>query len=67
MKRLVCAVIGLVLLAASVATAGCSVPPGPTPGEEVSSCVLCHTDKDLLKQTASEDEEVKSEATSGEG
>lgn len=66
MKRLVCAVIGLVLLAASV-TAGCSVPPGPTPGEEVSSCVLCHTDKDLLKQTESVVEEVKSEATTGEG
>ena len=66
MKRLVCAVIGLVLLAASVA-AGCSVPPGPTPGEETSSCILCHTDKDLLKQTASVEEEVESEATSGEG
>jgi len=66
MKRLVLAVFGLVLLAAFVA-AGCSVPPGPTPGEEVSSCVLCHTDKDLLKQTASVVEEVVSEATSGEG
>ena len=66
MKRLVSAVIGLVLLAAFVA-AGCAVPPGPTPGEEASSCVLCHTDKDLLKQTASEAEEAESEATTGEG
>ena len=66
MKRLVLAAFGLVLLAA-FGVAGCSVTPGPTPGEEVSSCVLCHTDKDLLKQTASVVEEVKSEATSGEG
>jgi len=66
MKRLVSAVIGLVLLAALVA-AGCAAPAGPTPGEEVSSCILCHTDKDLLKQTATVEEEVESEATSGEG
>ena len=65
MKRLVLAVFGLVLLAAFVA-AGCAVPPGPAPGEEVSSCVLCHTDEDLLKKTASVVEEVESEATSGE-
>jgi len=38
-------------------------------GEEiVSSCVSCHSDKDLLKEVASpEPEEEKSEATSGEG
>ena len=38
-------------------------------GEEiVSSCVRCHTDKDLLKEVASpEEEETVSEATSGEG
>ena len=33
----------------------------------VSSCVKCHTDKDTLKEVASPDEEVVSEATSGEG
>jgi hypothetical protein len=47
-------------------SAGCA--GGATPEEETaSSCVSCHTDKDLLKQTATAVEEVKSEETSGEG
>jgi len=66
MKRLVFAILGLVLLS-PVMAAGCAAPPQPPPGEEVSSCVICHTDKDLLKQTASAPKEEKSEATSGEG
>ncbi|HEY90252.1 MAG TPA: hypothetical protein G4O07_00290 [Dehalococcoidia bacterium] len=66
MKRLAFAVIGLSLLVALV-LAGCAAPAGPTPGEELSSCVLCHTDKDMLKQTVTVVEEVKSEATEGEG
>ena len=66
MKRILFAVVSLVLLAALV-LAGCAVPPGPPAGEEVSTCVLCHTDEDLLQETASEVEEVVSEATTGEG
>lgn len=46
---------------------GCTTISEPAPGEEVSTCVICHTDKDLLKQTAYVVEEEKSEATSGEG
>ena len=67
MKRLVFAVGGIVLLTALVA-AGCGVTLfRPAPGVVVSSCVTCHSDKDLLKQTAAPLEEEKSEATSGEG
>ena len=71
MKRFVVATIG-VLIVISLVVAGCgeqesAVTPGE--GEElVSSCVSCHSDKDLLKEVASpEPEEEKSEATSGEG
>jgi hypothetical protein len=42
-----------------------SVPPGTA--EVASTCVGCHTDKALLQKTATEVEEEKSEATSGEG
>jgi len=66
MKSLTFAVIGLTLLVAPV-LAGCAAPVSSTPGEEISSCVLCHTDKDMLKQTVTVVEEVKSEATEGEG
>jgi len=71
MKRLVLVfVAALVLLA--LAAAGCAEKePAVTPEEGeavVSSCVACHTDKDLLKEVASpEPEEEKSEATTGEG
>ena len=71
MKKFVFAIIG-VLAVVSLVAAGCgeeesAVTPGE--GEElVSSCVSCHSDKDLLKEVASpEPEEEKSEATSGEG
>jgi len=70
MKKLVLAVI-IILGLFALAAAGCAekepLPPGE--GEEVvSSCVTCHTDKDILKEVATlEPEEAKSEATSGEG
>jgi hypothetical protein len=65
MKRLVFLVSGL-LLVIPILAFGCTreVPPET---EIVSSCVSCHTDKDLLKQTAAPVKEVASEATSGEG
>ncbi|HEY41422.1 MAG TPA: hypothetical protein G4O18_06140 [Dehalococcoidia bacterium] len=66
MKRVSFAVVGLALLAALVLS-GCAVSPGPPAGEEVSTCVTCHSDKDLLQETASVVEEEVSEATSGEG
>ena len=66
MKRISFTVISLVLLTALVLT-GCAVAPGPPAGEEVSTCVICHTDKDLLQETVSEVEEAVSEETSGEG
>ncbi|MFC1928576.1 hypothetical protein ACFLXK_03100 [Chloroflexota bacterium] len=71
MKRLVLAVV-LILILVTLGTAGCAekeltvTPPGE--GEEiVSSCVSCHSDKELLKEVVSPEEEEKSEATSGEG
>ena len=66
MKRILVAVLSLVLLAVLI-LAGCEPAPPPPAGEEVSSCVICHTDKDLLQATVSEVEEVVSEETSGEG
>lgn len=66
MKRILFTVVSLVLLTALM-LAGCAVPPGPPAGEEVSTCVTCHSDKDLLQETVSPVEEEVSEATSGEG
>ncbi|MFC2071793.1 hypothetical protein ACFLUU_03625 [Chloroflexota bacterium] len=66
MKKLIFVFVGLPFVGLLVA-AGCTPVSEPAPGEEVSTCVICHTDKDLLKQTASAVEEEKSEATSGEG
>jgi len=72
MKRLVSTAVILIILVLLV-VAGCdgkeSVSPLPEEGQEVvSSCVTCHTDKDLLKEVAAtEPTEEKSEATSGEG
>lgn len=70
-KRLVLGII-VILGLVTIASVGCAdKESGLTPedGEAlVSSCVACHTDKDLLKEVAtSEPEEEKSEATSGEG
>ena len=71
MKRLFLAVI-VILVLVTIGAAGCAEKESgltPEDGEVlVSSCVACHTDKDLLKEVAaSEPEEEKSEATSGEG
>jgi hypothetical protein len=66
MKRILVAVLSLVLLAVLI-LAGCEPAPPPVAGEEVSSCVICHTDEDLLQATVSEVEEAVSEETSGEG
>ena len=72
MKRLVLAVIALLVIV-TFAAAGCAEKESasllPEDGQEaVSSCVTCHTDKDILKEVAApEPEEMKSEATSGEG
>jgi len=69
MKRLVLVVI-LILVLVALAAVGCAEKKPLTPGEGkevVSTCVTCHTDKDTLKEVASPEEEVKSEATTGEG
>ena len=72
MKRLVLAT-GIILVLVALVAIGCTnkdlVGPSPEAGQEVvSSCVTCHTDKDILKEVATlEPEEAKSEATSGEG
>lgn len=68
MKRLAFLIaVGLFLIA--LAAVGCSKDVvSPTPGEEVaSSCVTCHTDKELLEQLAVAEEEEVSEETTGEG
>lgn len=66
MKRILFIVVSLVLLSVPI-LAGCEADLGPAAGEEVSSCVICHTDKDLLQETVSVVEEVVSEETTGEG
>jgi len=71
MKRLVLAVSIILVLVALVAV-GCTnrelVGLSPDTGEAVvSSCVTCHTDKSVLQELATTEEEAKSEATSGEG
>jgi len=66
MKRLAFILIGLLAVLLLLAT-GCTAPALPAPGEEVGTCVICHSDKDLLKETASPVEEEISEETSGEG
>ena len=72
MKRRV-AVVSVALVLPVMMAVGCSnraldgASTGPAQ-EAVSSCINCHTDKDTLKQVASPaEEEVVSEATSGEG
>jgi hypothetical protein len=65
MKRLALLVSGL-LLVIPILAAGCTHEVPPETGV-ASSCVSCHSDKDLLKQTATPVKEETSEATSGEG
>ena len=71
MKRLVTAVVVILVLVALV-TIGCTnkylVGPSPEGEQEVvSTCVTCHTDKDILKELATEEEAAESEETTGEG
>lgn len=71
MNKLLSGVLLLIGLV-SVAVIGCAEtePVGVTldSGEVVSSCVVCHSDKEMLQTTASEEPEQEgSEATSGEG
>jgi len=71
MKRLVLA-IGILLVLGALVAVGCTnkemVGPSPETGQAiVSTCVTCHTDKDILQEVATPEEEVKSEATTGEG
>ena len=69
MKRLLLTIVGMLIIVPVLAS-GCTAeePAGLTPEEvTVRSCVACHTDKDLLKETATEPEKVESEETSGEG
>jgi cytochrome c553 len=72
MKRLVI-VVAVILVLVALVTIGCTnkelIGPSPEAEQEVvSTCVSCHTDKDLLKEVASpEPGDEKSEATTGEG
>ena len=71
MKRLVLTIVG-VLIFISLLAIGCAekepVSPLPKEGQEiVSTCVTCHTDKGILQEVATTEEEAKSEVTSGEG
>jgi hypothetical protein len=69
MKRLLL-IFTAILILTTIIAAGCgqkAVVKGPE-AVVVSSCVTCHTDKDMLKETAEpEPEEEKSEETKGEG
>ena len=70
-KRLAIVAIGMVITISLVAAGCAETEPAAgmvlEDGTVVSSCVGCHTDKDLLKELASEPEEAVSEATTGEG
>ena len=64
MKKLLI-VAGTLSIAVIIMASGCGNAPIP-PGEETSSCVICHSDKEMLQQTATVEEE-KSGETTGEG
>ena len=70
MKRLVI-IVTIILILVALAAVGCAEKEPAVTLEEaeevVSTCVSCHSDKDLLKEVASPEKEEKSEATSGEG
>jgi hypothetical protein len=55
-----------VLIPVVFTVTGCNPSP-EVPGEEMSTCVTCHSDEDMLQQTASAEVEKVSEETSGEG
>ncbi len=71
MKKLVMA-LAVILVLLALAAVGCTNKGlvGPSPEAEqgvVSTCVTCHTDKDILREVASTEVTAKSEATTGEG
>ena len=71
MKKLVMAIAVIIVLVALVAI-GCTnkelAGPAPEAGQDVvSTCVTCHTDKNILQELATTEEEAKSEQTTGEG
>ena len=70
MKRLLLGVI-VILGLVTITSVGCAEKESgltPEDGEAlVSSCVACHTDKDLLQEVATPEEKEESEVTSGEG
>ena len=70
MKRLVLAVF-VILVLVTIGAIGCAEEePAITPGEGkevVSSCVGCHSSKEILQAVASPEEGEESEVTSGEG
>jgi hypothetical protein len=70
MKRLIVVTAAIILVLVAIAACSCTEkePVTPVEGELVaSSCVSCHSDKDLLKEIASPEEVEESEATTGEG
>ena len=69
MKKLVSIVVPILVLVGLVAGCAEKEPAvAPEEGAEVaSSCVSCHSDKDLLEELATPEEEEESETTSGEG
>ena len=64
MKKLLI-VLAAISTAVIIMITGCGNAPIP-PGEETSSCVICHSDKEMLQQTATVEEEAIGETT-GEG
>ena len=69
MKRLVIAIVVFLGLIALVAV-GCTNKAlvGPSPEDEaINSCVACHTDKNILKELAVQEEVATSAETTGEG
>jgi hypothetical protein len=65
MKKLLI-VLGASSIAVIIMISGCGNTPTP-PGEETSSCVICHSDKEMLQQTATVVEEPTTGETTGEG
>jgi hypothetical protein len=64
MKKLLI-VLGASFISVIIMISGCGNTPTP-PGEETSSCVICHSDKEMLQQTATVEEKATGETT-GEG
>jgi len=65
MKKLLL-VLSVISIPVILIFAGCTHTPPPA-GEETSSCVICHSDEEALRQTATVEEEATSGETTGEG